>query len=287
MKTRILLLALSLLICSGGAKAWALSKEDFGNSPLGDHYPDSPGILPLVNSPSRVYRVWGMGGERLYFRGDTAALNDSLRKFAAMKAEVHEVVLRPGPGVTHSFDEKPIPFQWDLCIVDGIGRHALELPQGDKVCPKSPMLSVYVAGQIDLKKIEIPKGVSVLEPADLGRRYREALTSKDNTIRTMAAYELADLDPYDAKNLAAIANLLKDENDGMRANAVSALTDFGKKAEVALPALRELLGTKNENLKAVVEKAIEEIQHAKADEAAEREHRAMLGRIRASQLFPH
>ncbi len=286
MKTRILLLAVMLLICSGGAKAWALSKEDFGNSPLSDHYPDSPGILPLVNSPSRVYRVWGMWGERCYFRGDTAALNDSLRKFAAIKAEVHEVVLRPGPATAESFDKKPIPFQWDLCIVYGIAP-MMELPQGVKLPPESPMLSVYVAGQIDLKKIEIPKGVSVLEVADLGRRYREALTSKDNTIRAKAVYDLADLDPYDTQNLAAIANLLKDKNDGMRANAVSALADFGKKAEAVLPALRELLGTKNKNLKAVVEKAIEKIQHAKADEAAEREYRAMLRRIRASRLFPH
>ena len=98
-------------------------------------------------------------------------------------------------------------------------------------------------------------------------------------VRGWGAGELAGLDPYSTENLAAIATLLKDKDDWVRLNAVGALTVFGKKAESVLPALRELVGTKDKNLKSDAEKAIEEIQHAKVDEAAEREHGEILKKI--------
>ena len=80
-----------------------------------------------------------------------------------------------------------------------------------------------------------------------------------------------------------ISVLLKDKDDGVRQTPGSSLARFGKKAESALPTLRELPSTKNANLEAAAEKAIKEIRQAKDATAAEREHREMLKNI--SQLL--
>ena len=157
---KYLAILLSVVLLNPSAKAWAMGFEDFGNEPLNAlNYQDQQGIMPLLNLRSRVYHVWCNGNEYFYYRGDTAALNDALGKFAAVKAEVHEMLLRPGPRMAHSFDGKAIPFQWDLHVVRGICRHLTTLPQGGKIWPKSPMMAVCVGGGIDLAKIEVPKDV--------------------------------------------------------------------------------------------------------------------------------
>jgi hypothetical protein len=268
-----------LALCLPG-KAWALATEDFGNAPLNElNYKEWQGIMPVVNHSSRIYHLWCNGNEQFYYRGDTATLNDALHKFAASKADVREVLLQPGPGIAHSFDAKTIPYNWTLHILGGFSRRDMRLPQANKIWNKFPTMAVCVGGDITLDKIEIPEGVSIVDLDGLSRRYREALTSKDKTVRGWGARELAGLDPYNAENLAAIAKLLKDDDQWVRQNAVGAVTRFGKQAESALPVLRELLATQNKQLKDCVEKAIEEIQQAKDTSAAEKEHRLMQEKI--------
>jgi len=53
-----------------------LGEEHFGNAALNEaNFQDWPGIMPLVNHPSRVYHSWVNGNEHFYYRGDTPALN--------------------------------------------------------------------------------------------------------------------------------------------------------------------------------------------------------------------
>ncbi|MGA2034410.1 MAG: HEAT repeat domain-containing protein [Thermoguttaceae bacterium] len=276
-----MLLPVFLLALCPSDRVWALGEEHFGNAPLNEaDFQDWPGIMPLVNHPSRVYHKWVDGNEQFYYRGDTAALNDALRQFAASKSAVHELLLRPAPCIAESLNGvKEIPYNWNLHIVGGDARFETTLDQGSKVWSKSPTMTVCVGGDIDLGKIEIPKGVSIVDLADLSRRYREALASKDKTVRGWGAGELAHLDRYDAENLAAIVKLLKDEDDWVRRNAVGALAVFGKKAETVVPTLREMRSTQDKNLKDQIEKAIKEIQQAKDTTAAEEGHRAILKRI--------
>jgi hypothetical protein len=269
-----------LALCLPG-KARALATEDFGNAPTSElNYKDWPGIMPVVSHSSRVYHWWCNGNEQFYYRGDTAALNDALKKFAASKANVHEVLLQPGPGIARSFRGKTIPYDWNLHIIGGIARqHKKALPQADKVWSESPTMAVCIGGDITLEKIEIPEGVSIIDLDGLSRRCREGLSSKDKTARGWGAGELAGIDPYSDENLAAIAKLLKDEDEWVQQNAVGAVTRFGKKAESVLPVLREMLATQNKQLKDCVEKAIEQIQQAKDTSAAEKEHRLMQEKI--------
>lgn len=196
-------------------------------------------------------------------------------------SEIHEVLLRPGPCVVESFNRaKAIPYNWNLHIVGGIARHLTTLDRGSEVWSQHPAMTVCVGGDIDLKKIEIPKSISVVDLGDLSRRYREALASHDKTVRGWGAGRLAHLGPYDAENVTAVARLLKDEDDWVRLNAAGALAVFGKKAESVLPTLREMLSTQDKQLKARIEKTVEEIQHAKDTTAAEEEHRTIRRKIR-------
>jgi HEAT repeats len=282
MKNLLQFSILALLALFPSGRVWAMGEEDFGNTALNEaNFQDWPGIMPLVNHPSRVYHSWVNGNEHFYYRGDAAALNDALRKFAASKAEVHEVLLRPAPCIVESFNSaKKIPYDWDLHIVGGIARYQTTLDLGSKVWSKTPTMTVCVGTGIDLGKIKVPKGVAIVDLADLSRRYREALASKDKTVRGWGTGQLAHLDPYDAENLAAISKLLKDEDDWVRLNAAGALAVFGKKAESVLPALRESLNTKDKQLKTRIEKTIDEIQQANDNTPTEKEHRAILKTIR-------
>jgi hypothetical protein len=285
MKNMSTCLTLAILALCLPGKAWALATEDFGNANASNaagnelNYKEWQGIVPLMNHSSRVYHWWCNGSEQFYYRGDTATLNDALQKFAAAKADVHEVLLQPGPGITHSFHARTIPYNWSLHVQGGISRHLTTLPDGNKIWSKFLTMAVCVGGDIALEKIRIPAGVSVVDLADLSRRYREALASKDKTVRGSGAGELAGLDPYDAENLAAIAKLLKDDDEWVQRCAVGAVTHFDKKAESVLPALREMLVTRNKQLKDCVKNAIEEIQQAKDTSAAEKEHRSMQEQI--------
>jgi hypothetical protein len=76
--------------------------EDFGNAPSSElNCKEWQGIMPVVSHSSRVYHWWCNGNEQFHYRGDTATLNDALQKFAAVKADVREVLLQSGPGKGH------------------------------------------------------------------------------------------------------------------------------------------------------------------------------------------
>ena len=271
MKSTATFLTVGVLICCVSGRVWAWGTEDFGHTVLNEaNYRDWPDIMPLVNDPSRVYHSWVNGNEQFYYRGDATALNNALRQFAACKAEVHEVLLRPAPCEVKSFNRtKTIRYDWNLHILGGIAQVMTTLDQGSKIWSKYPTMTVCIGGDISLEKLEIPKGVSIIDVADLSRRYREALASTDKTVRGWGAGHLARLDPYNTENLAAITKLLKDEDNWVRLNAAGALVVFGKKAESALPTLRDMLSTEDKQLKARIAKTIEKIQQAKDATAAE------------------
>ena len=275
-------LALTVMVglCALGPAVYGMGTEDFGNAPLSAaNYRQWKGVMPAVNHESRVYHTWVNGNEHLYYEGDTDALNDALRKFAAIEADVREVVLRPGQGETKSFRGKRIPYDWLLHIQGGISRRE---EKGTNIWDKHPTMAVFVGGDhVELEKIRIPEGVVVLEVADLTARYLEGLKSDNHTVRGYAAYFLAQVDPCNRENAAAVAKLLCDENDWVRSMVVGALARFGKQAESALPALRKASESEQETerIKKRCREAIETIANAEDSEDRLEEHRQMLTRI--------
>src|SRR3954462_5299433 len=138
--------------------------ETFGNEPLAEaNYTEWKGILPVIKHKARVYSNWVNGNEYFLYQGDTAKLNAALADVARIEVKEHEVVLRPGPGIGHTFEQKEVPHNWELHIHGGISKHLLTLDKGDQVWNKDPVLTIYVGGDIDLAKLEIPKGVTLID----------------------------------------------------------------------------------------------------------------------------
>ncbi|MGA2615981.1 MAG: carboxypeptidase-like regulatory domain-containing protein [Thermoguttaceae bacterium] len=183
---RILIPSVFLFLISfAAAEAMATAQEEFGNT---------------ANDVHRVYAFWCMSSTQFYYRGDTAALNNALRNFAAMKAEAHEVVLRPGQGVVKSLGGKEVQFNWNL--IRG------SIPGDQIIGGSGPMvLTAYVGGDIPFAKIEIPKGVKVLDE----RLEAHGFTPADGHVLEGKVYDAATRRPVAARvRLEGVAETVAD-----------------------------------------------------------------------------
>lgn len=144
-------------------KAFALGTEEKGNGPLSElNYTEWKGIVPIVNDKARVYQVWVNGNESFYYKGTTKQLNAALATFAKVEVKNHVVVLRPGPVEQRSFHDKtPIPYNWELHVIGGLAKERATDDIEDLEWQKDPVLTVYIGGDIDLDKIELPEAVTL------------------------------------------------------------------------------------------------------------------------------
>jgi hypothetical protein len=102
------------------ATVHALAFETFGNAAVGKNTDWADGVVDLVNLKTRVYSHWVNGNDNFFFRGTDRDVNEALGKFAAVKADLRQLVLLPSVGRTHSFDQKPIEFDWQVHVPSGI-----------------------------------------------------------------------------------------------------------------------------------------------------------------------
>jgi hypothetical protein len=118
--------------------ALALAFETFGND-LVNNQPDwVEGVVDVVNLKTRVYSMWADGMHYFFYRGGAPAVNETLRKYAAVRADAHQVILLPGSGKTKSFDGQPIAFDCQLDVP--VGRYL------GKYKGKNPVMTVYIHG---------------------------------------------------------------------------------------------------------------------------------------------
>ena len=273
------IVAVATLSVSIAAELRAAGQETYGNETLSTaNYTDWPGIEPVINDEHRTYHTWVNGNEHFYYRGDTAALNDFLKRFATA-GTTREVVLRPAPAATKTFKGDPVEFDWMLHLVGGIAKHMTTLDKGDKVWPKHPVMHVYVGETIKLDELVIPKGVPAIGLAELKARHRDALDSTDKSVRGWSNGNLARLDRYDEQSAAAIAKNLAAEDGWVRTNAVLALAHFGAHAKATLPALRKARDDAGETLQQQIDDTIATIEQAETDEAAAEKHAKSLRAI--------
>jgi len=115
--------------------------------------------------------------------------------------------------------------------MSGIARHFTLEEKGSNIWDKHPTLRVFVGGKIDLKKLQIPEGVTVIELADLRQRYLKGLESDDRQVRGDAAYLLAQVDSHNKETVAAIEKLLDEKEKWVRDMAARALAILRKKSE--------------------------------------------------------
>lgn len=264
------------------ARAWAAGEEQLGNEPLSvANYAAWPGLEQVVNGKARLYYNWVNGNENFYYHGSMAELNAALKNFASADLKTHEVVLRPGPGKTQSFQgDHQFTFHWHLQIFGGIAAHLTTRDQGDQVWNKHPRLTIHLGDEVDLAKLEVPKGVTLLDVETLSARARNGIKSTDQSVRGWSAGVLADIDAHSKDNLAAIEKLLTDDKDWVRLNAAGALPLFGAQAKSALPALKACLERPDKGLQERAAESIKTIEAAEPDEAAEQAHAEALAKIK-------
>jgi hypothetical protein len=233
--------------------------------------------MPLLEHPNRVYSTWVNGTENFYYAGNIDAFNVALRNFAASDLEVHEVVIRPGPGIVDSFmDGRRTAFLWHVYLVGGVSRRLAESGKGNLVWRPHPTVSLYVTDETPLDELNVPEEITLLGLADVSKRVRSGLSSTDRTVRGWGAGVLARLDPYDETNLEAIIQLLDDDEDWVQLNAAGAISVFGPKAKDGVEALKRCLESDNANLRERAQETLNQIDSAEENTEDEIRHQNLL-----------
>jgi hypothetical protein len=163
----------------------ALATEHFGNEPLppGGLISDN-NLSAVANLPSRFYWYEVNGDPHFFFRGNTQALNEALRRFGGGAGE-REVILLPGPQERQSLTrDKRFPYDWELHAPNGFYLHAAQAEKGTRVMTLHPTMTVYVT----VVRPERPAD------AEQVKRWIAELDSDQFTVRDKAARELEALD---------------------------------------------------------------------------------------------
>jgi hypothetical protein len=78
-----ILISLVFILCGSTGRVHALATEQIGNAPImGWNF--TPQVLAAVNQPTRVYWYEVNGNPFFYFRGNSQALNHTIRRFTAI-----------------------------------------------------------------------------------------------------------------------------------------------------------------------------------------------------------
>lgn len=254
----------AILLAALAENVGALGFDDFGDGRLSPfNYRDWPGIMLVITHQPRVYHQWVNGNEHFCYRGGTEVLNEALTKYAAVQAAAREVVLLPGLGRMGTLRQKSIEYDWHLHIRGGLSRAIAAEDKGFFVCPPYPTVWVFVGGGMDLDKLRVPKGIGIIGLPDLRRRYMRAITSESKQVRGYAAYHLAQVDFDSKESAAAIGRLLSDNDNWVRTMAASALGQFGRHAESAVPLLQRGLHDPKESIRKAFKQAIGNIETAR------------------------
>ena len=254
------LAAVSFLFALSTPALHSMGTESFGNSPVTAQEGWAKGVVAVASGPGRLYTHWINGNESFYFLGKTAALNEALKLFAKIEDQRRELVLLPGPGEARTFDGARLPCDWKLMVPSGIYLNLARKEAGTEVFVKQATLTVYVTpGRLELDELAIPPGVRVLGEKDLLDRYLRGLGSADAQVRGQAAYHLGSL-PRAEGIIPPLVRSLKDPDDYVVLCAAGVLGELGRAAAASLPALRENLEGRKEQVRRTLDEAIRKIE---------------------------
>jgi hypothetical protein len=274
---RVILLCLVASLFSA-TPAFALRMIMVGNKPLGPESGLSKEVLAAFNMQERVILSDGplAGYYDVYFHGGPKAVNEALRRFAAIKARKHEVILMPFPATPFNFAKKSYPYDWMIHVTgDRSGRQGAEpalvtmtvyIPNPGPPAPADPTAArkwIAELGNDNFKVRErAAKELAALGPSAAGL-FREALkanptpeardrlerlladVSKDLRVDTLELPAgLTIVGPDDL--LARARKKLADKAANIRGNGASSLAECGVPAEEVLPELEKMLKSESE-----------------------------------------
>jgi hypothetical protein len=276
----VAVIAAVALVLALPAAALALGMETFGNAPAVKQPEWAAGVLDVVNLKSRVYSQWVNGNENFFYRGDAVALNEALRKFAAVKDDTRRLILLPGPGKAQTFGGKPVACDWRLHVPSGIyravtGKKHAELtvyinaakPRGT---PDRKQAAKWIAeldadsfatrqkAEDELRKLGYDAR-PFLREALKGRPGLEGRRRLERLLQDLPGFDVTALEIPKGLTLISVDDLLaehfkglKDANPHACAQAIGGLSTLAPYSDKVLPALTAMLKKdKNEYLRRV------------------------------------
>ena len=152
---------LFLCVLSIPVVVYALGTENFGDRPI-EPSPDWPnGMKAMVEGPGLVYSRWVNGGEYFCYKGDTAAFNNALKKFADINTPRHLLIIDSNRGQTKSFHGKDISFDWRLDFTGGISRSVMLEKGADKIELEPKLTWCLCYDSMKLDELILPENVEI------------------------------------------------------------------------------------------------------------------------------
>lgn len=161
--------------------AYALITGGEGNTPL-ENRPQWPvGAVDVANMPSRI--AWwegppfGGGEWHFEYRGDAAALNEALKRLAAIQGQKPRLVIHDGRAESFWLNPnrdpmKKQPMDWTFTVWEAANYERLFGSSASRFMSRSPQfgkplppaeLTVYTGNGLDWSKVKVPDGVEVLD----------------------------------------------------------------------------------------------------------------------------
>jgi hypothetical protein len=274
---RVILLGLVASLFSA-TPAFALRMIMVGNQPIGPESGMSKEVLAAFNMPERVILSEGpLGGDYdVYFRGGPKAVNEALRRFAAIKAGKREIILMPFPAEPFLLGKKSYPYDWMIHISgDRFERRGKEpelvtmtvyIPNPGPPAPADPATARKWIADLGNDNFKVREraarelaalGTSVAgllrqalkgNPTPEARDRLEKLladVSKDLRVDTLELPAgVTVIGPDDL--LARARKMLGDKDARIRGNGASKLAECGVPAEEILPELEKMLKSESE-----------------------------------------
>ena len=173
-----LLIPIFVLACS--VHVFGLGSDHSADRPVNLHAAPS-GVNDLINNPSRVHGFFVNAEDRFFFAGDTLVFVPFLKQYAALKGIAgHRLIIHQGKGMAKSpWDDgegKPCDWMLEVARVSWRELDAEVYRDKDGSPPKEGgpeylvELRVWMEGQVDIKKIEVPKGVLVVHEKEQSKK---------------------------------------------------------------------------------------------------------------------
>ncbi len=138
---------------------WARGK-DHGTRPVSsDTWPK--GLAELVNAENRVHGYSVNREDHFFFKGDTAALNDFLTRYAQLPVTKLHVAIHPGRLEVRSMDGQPLDVAADWQLYATPFTREQVQRDGVKPGPFVTRVDVWLGGSVKLEKLAVPEKVSV------------------------------------------------------------------------------------------------------------------------------
>lgn len=185
-----------------------------GNEPMQNRDGWPAGSVDVVNQQSRI--AWwegppfGGGEWHFEYHGDEAALNEALKRLAAIKGQRARLVIYDGKAESFwlgiNDKKQKHPMEWTFVVWEkenyerlfgqGAGRFMARSPQYGQPLPP-PELTVYMGNGLDWSKIKVPEGIDVVDDRLAAHGYR----AEDGAVFEVSVKDLANGKPLSAAEL--------------------------------------------------------------------------------------